>query len=167
VNDRKGIALPDEPEDDRVTEQMFREAGMLKVEDGVEYDPLSLRAAQHIERTYDSVPTLIDEPVPWRFWKRVAHRIGKSNTHWTAPELREAREAAIAFCRCLVRNRVDGMTPFRAQQELHDSVVLAIPPETPGEVLVQIHGKFSEAMRAFKDACYIEFQNEYLGRRVG
>ena len=158
------IDLPDVPGDN---EQVFDELDKIKVEDGLEFDPKSLRAHQWLERVHDSPSVLFDEPVPWRFWKLVAHRIRASCNHWTAPDLREAREAAIAYCRYLVKNRVDAMTPFRAQQELHDSVVLAMPSDIDGPALVQIHAKFSEAMRAFKDACYIEFQKEYLGRHVG
>lgn len=153
-----------EPED---TSELFAEIDKIKVEDGLEFDPLSLRSHQFLERTCDSPAVLFDEPVPWRFWKKVAHRIRKMSTHFTAPELRESREAAVAYCRILVKNRVNALTPFRAQQELHDIIVLRIPEGTPGPEVVRIHEKFSEALRAFKDAVYIEFMDEYLARKVG
>jgi hypothetical protein len=161
------VTLPSEPEDERLFAQEFREADTCKVEQGMQYDPRSLTAQRWLEATVESPATLFDEPVPWRFWKAVAHRIRTTSTHWTPPELREARDVAHAYCKSFVKNRVNAMTPFRAQMDLHDLLVGSIPAETPLPMLLKIRGRFDEALRSFREAVYIEFNAKYLDRQVG
>lgn len=165
THDIHQLALPDKPDED--TEQLFAEIEKLKVLEGVEFDPASLKAHEFLERKISSPSVLFDEPVPWKFWKRVRRRIRRSSTFHTPPELRESREPAIRYCSILIKNKIKALSPFRAQQELYDSILLSIPSETPIQQFCEIMAKLSEAMRAFKDACYIEFQAEYMGRHTG
>lgn len=138
-------------------ELRLAETGDTKVEQGLEYDSLSLQNQRWIESNYNSPTTLYDEPVPWRFWK-LCHDLAKRAARKTQSEkLRAAREVACAYYTSLVKNRVNGMTPFRSQLDLHDLLVLASPSGDADQDVMACH----------RLTCYVAFNREYMGRQVG
>ena len=133
--------------------------GRTKIEEGLEYDSLSLANTRAIESKFSSPATFVDEEVPHAFWGLVAKRIKDqiSGTPHDAEELLDARRAAHAFAHILHKNKVDSGTPMRAQFEFADWLTYTepfgvVPPE---------------ACRALREAIYLTFQNEYMGRNVG
>ena len=130
-----------------------------KIERGLEYDALSLANTRSIEGSFDSPGTFIDEEVPYAFWGQVAERIkGQiSGTPHDWQELLAARTAAWAFARSMWKNKVNVMTPMRSQFDFHDLLAMTDP-----------HARACpEACRAFREALYWVFQNEYMARGVG
>jgi len=130
-----------------------------KIERGLEYDGLSLANTRNIESNYNSPATFIDEEVPYSFWGLVAERIkGQiSGTPHDYQELLAARTAAWAFARSMWKNKVGAMTPMRSQFDFHDLLALTDPNAVA----------CPEACRAWREAVYWVFQNEYMARNVG
>ena len=150
----KPVEYDDKPSDALLAE--MAEAGKIKVEDGLEFDRLSLANQQLLERR-EFPATLFDEPVPWRFWKLCLSYVRNMRRAYATPRLQAARDVCIVYYKSLARNRVNGMTPFRSQLDFHDLLVLMSPDgDADGEVL-----------RCHREAVYICFSNEYLNRRVG
>lgn len=137
--------------------QEFEELEKIKVEDGIEYDPLSLRNQRWIERNMDCPTTLYDEPVPWRFWKLCGEFVKKKARKTQYDSLRAKYEVCAAYYRSLVKDRVHGMTPFRSQVDLHDLLVIASPTGDADQDVLMIH----------RVTVYTVFNNEYMARRVG
>lgn len=148
-------------------EQEFAELGKVKVTEGVEYEGRSLDAQRWIESRFSSPTTLIDEPVPWSFWKRVASKMKAVCRHTKEPVLRDSRDMALAYVRSLARNRVDAMTPMRAQMDLHDMLLLACPDCAREGDVAAYRGKMDDALRFLRETVYVEFNNEYMGRGIG
>lgn len=128
----------------------------IKVDKGVEYVPKSLIAQEWIERTFQSPATMVDEPWGWREWKQVEALIRRQSRKTQFDGLRYKREVAAAFAKSLWKHRIDGMTPMRAQMDLHDLLCLRSADGFAD----------SDVLRCFREACYIVFQR-FAGRNVG
>jgi hypothetical protein len=168
MNQRR-ILLPGEPVEEGVqisegTEQEFEDASKIKVTDpktgGVEYDPWAKRQAEWIERNFDDPGTLIDENVPFDFWLAVADHITQQIKSTTSMTLRVVRDKARKWAQAMHKNKVNGMSPQRAQMDLRDMYVYGCKSAEELKWL-------AELMRCWRLACYTVFQREYLNRRVG
>lgn len=135
----------------------FADLERIKVEQGIEYDPLSRYNQEWIERHMSAPTTLYDEPVPWRFWKLCYDRTKTVARKCQNEGLRQKYEVLLAYYRSLVRNRVNAQTPFRTQLDLHDLLVMASPDGTAD----------SEVMMLHRLTVYVLFNNEYMARKVG
>lgn len=149
VDDEPEIVIEDAPPEEFVD---------VDVTKGVQFDPISKRRQEKIERMMSCPTTLFDVPVPRDFWKLVKERIEKDirKTRDTEADLRTSRMVARAYARALSKGS-DRMTPIRASEDLHDMMRLASPNAESDP----------ETMRCFNQACYVCFNNEYMGRQVG
>ncbi len=134
-----------------------RSRSRFVVEEGISHDPLSRANQEWIERHYESPTTLHDDEVPVDFWRLVAEHIAGIVRKTISPDLRTSRVTAYVFAQSMVKNKVNGMSPLRAQFDLHDLLLVTDPD---GHV-------DPNTMRCFREAVYVVIQNHYLDRKVG
>lgn len=152
--------------------QMLRELDLVKCEGGeLEYDPISLKSQQWLERTQVSPGTLIDENVDWRYWKGLEGHLKRICRRTKNEALQKARELCWMQARSLAKARVGAMTPFRSQFEFHDNLcarlIMPLPEGTPQSAVLGLQLLIGEAMRCWREENYVYFNNRYLDRKIG
>lgn len=162
-----GVPVDDAPEDDRIVAQTIREAQIVKVEDGVEYDPESLKTQKWIESRFDSPATLYDENVDHTYWQGLAAHMKSIIKRTTSPWLRECREAGWRYAKVLQRERVI-LSPFRSQLELNDLLTQAMCANVrTKQEFMEAKGRIDETLRFWRESNYVYFNERFMGRQVG
>ena len=160
--------IPEAPEDDRLVQETIREAGIVKVEDGVEYDPQSLKAQRWIEGRFDSPTTLYDENVPPSYWQGLAGYMKPIIRHTSDPRLREIRDVCWRFAKILQGQKSRIITPMKSQLELNDTLVSAMCANVRTmREFVDAKERVGEALRFWVEMNYRYFNDRYMGRKVG
>ena len=161
------IPVSDKPEDDRVVDQTIREAQTVKVEDGVEYDPESLKAQRWIEARFDRPTTLIDENVDRTYWKGLAGFMKGIIRRTSIARLRDCREVARQFALNLHKHDVL-LTPMKSQLELNDRLTMALCSNVRSNAeFMDAKERIGMTLDFWRECNYRYFNERFMGRKVG